>query len=366
MGLMMGKRISDGTLVTGILQQSKVLLQHEHRIQRRLQFPDYRFEPDALPPDSSKSGADDTATSENKGDKDPSKICDEETDKDSRELGLVENGKYFNRIVEDFLEIDQDDMSILILRRLGPNILSHHHHRFKGLEETDGYQNPRLHTRHVIVGSPFPDVYTFLVFCLKFSGVLEGLQRSNIAHLCICPTSLHWSAPECDEATKNKVIDRNPCNLYHDAEPSRPETAQEMSGESIGPQYPQFKCSSNGQIYTQEMPWDVNDTKIRLFEFAHAKILSHERARAPSNIFEWQIPGYLEYHLQFLAPEQTGRAETWMDHRTDIYSLGVTLFSMLTMQYPNKGSDSVQILQGMSCFAKDGDGMARNMEFIYL
>lgn len=347
MGLMMGKRISDGTLVTGILQQSKVLLQHEHRIQRRLQFPDYRFEPNALPLNPSKSGADNTPTSDNKGDKDPFLACDEEKDKDSRELGLVENEKYFNRIVEDFLEINQDDMSILILRRLGPNILSHHHHRFKGLEETDGYQNPRLHSRHVIVGSPFPDVYTFLVFCLKFSGVLEGLQRSNIAHLCICPTSLHWSAPECDEATKNKVTDRNPCNLYHDAEPSRTETAQESSGESNGPQYPQFKCSSNGQIYTQEMPWDVNDTKVRLFEFAHAKILSHERARAPSNIFEWQIPGYLEYHLQFLAPEQTGRAETWMDHRTDIYSLGATLFSMLTMQYPNKGSDSVQIMQGV-------------------
>ncbi|KAF9311034.1 hypothetical protein BG003_007834 [Podila horticola] len=346
MGLMMGKRISDGTLVTGILQQSKVLLQHEHRIQRRLQFPDYRFEPSAPSPGSSKSGSDDTATSNSKRNKDPSKTCDEDMDKDSDELGLVENEKYFNRVVEDFLEIDQDDMSILILRRLGPNILSHHHHRFKGLEETDGYQNPRLHSRHVIVGSPFPDVYTFLVFCLKFSGVLEGLQRSNIAHLCICPTSLHWSAPECDEATKNKVIDRNPCNLYHDSEPSRAETPESF-GESNGPQYPQFKCSSNGQIYTQEMPWDVNDTKIRLFEFAHAKILSHERARAPSNIFEWQIPGYLEYHLQFLAPEQTGRAETWMDHRTDIYSLGATLFSMLTMQYPNKGSDSVQILQGV-------------------
>ncbi|KAF9006855.1 hypothetical protein BGZ52_008394, partial [Haplosporangium bisporale] len=98
MGLMMGKRISDGTLVTGILQQSKVLLQHEHRIQRRLQFPDYRFEPNALPLNPSKSGADNTPTSDNKGDKDPFLACDEEKDKDSRELGLVENEKYFNRI----------------------------------------------------------------------------------------------------------------------------------------------------------------------------------------------------------------------------------------------------------------------------
>ncbi|KAI8597108.1 hypothetical protein EDD21DRAFT_311281 [Dissophora ornata] len=92
---------------------------------------------------------------------------------------------------------------------------------------------------------------------------------------------------------------------------------------------------------------DVNKTKLRLFDFTHSKILSHERARAPSNIVEWQIPGYLEYHLQYLAPEQTGRAETWMDHRTDIYALGVTLFSLLSMQFPNRGNDSVQILQGV-------------------
>ncbi|KAG0344824.1 hypothetical protein BG004_004141 [Podila humilis] len=263
-------------------------------------------------------------------------------------LGPAAARLFRQRIVEDFLEIDEDDMSILIMQRLGPNILSHHHHRFKGLEETDGYQNPRLHSRHVIVGSPFPDVYTFLVFCLKFAGVLEGLQRANIAHLCICPTSIHWSAPECDESAKSKVVDqRNPCNLYHDAEPTGSGTLHRTSKEPVGPQYPQFKCASNGRIYTQEMPWDVNDTKIRLFEFSHSKILSHERARAPSNIFEWQIPGYLEYHLQFLAPEQTGRAETWMDHRTDIYGLGATLFAMLTMQYPNKGCDSVQILQGV-------------------
>ncbi|KAF9902373.1 hypothetical protein EC991_005007, partial [Linnemannia zychae] len=100
-------------------------------------------------------------------------------------------------------------------------------------------------------------------------------------------------------------------------------------------------------MFSQSAKWDVNDTQLRLFDFTHSKILSHERARAPNNIFEWHIPGYLEYHLQFLAPEQTGRAETWMDHRTDIYGLGATLFTLLTMQFPNRGTDSVQILQGV-------------------
>ncbi|KAF9427671.1 hypothetical protein BGZ94_004414, partial [Podila epigama] len=352
MGLMMGKRLSDGMLVTGILHQSRVLLQHETRILRRLQFTDCRYEPTTT--SSQNVTKDDVSMDDSMKtveDQDKAGHNEKATSLPMYEPGLVENEKYFNRTVEDFVDVEEEGISVLIMRRLGPNILSHHHHRFKGLEETDGYQNPRLHSRHVIVGSPFPDVYTFLVFCLKFAGVLESLQRANIAHLCICPTSIHWSAPEYSESMQDNTTDRlNPCNLYHDPETafSLDEPALEtMASDGSGTQYPQFKCAANGRIYTQEMPWDVNDTKIRLFEFSHSKILSHERARAPSNIFEWQIAGYLEYHLQFLAPEQTGRAETWMDHRTDIYGLGATLFSMLTMQFPNRGNDSVQILQGV-------------------
>ncbi|KAF9951441.1 hypothetical protein BGZ65_005951, partial [Modicella reniformis] len=291
MGLMIGKRTLDGALITAKLHQSRILLQHEHRILKRLEIINVSYDPDK--PISPQIPTPSTADSISTESLDPEStiedvLSEKTTGSDCNtqglkqdfgaEAGLVEGEKYFNRIVEDFVDLKQAEMSILIMRRLGLNMLSPFHHRFLGLEETDGYQCPESHARRP-EGSPFPDIYTFLIFCLKAASLLESLERHDLAHLA----------------------------LY----------------------------------------WDVNKTELRLFDFTHAKILSHERARAPSNISEWQIPGYLEYHLQFLAPEQTGRAETWMDHRTDVYGLGATLFTLLTMQFPNCGNDSVQILQGI-------------------
>jgi hypothetical protein len=351
MGLMLGRRISDGLLVTGKLHQSLTLLQHEHRILKRFQIKDGRYDPHSKlsrpHPQTTPTGSDDGTQSSYKmtpGD------CPTEY-----ESGLVEGEKYFNRIVVDFVDLDRTQMSILIMRRLGPNLLSQQHHRFTGLDETDGHQNSELHPDRM-VGSPFPDIYMFLVFCLKAACVLEALQKSNIAHLALSPTAFHWSLPESygvqhssqGEESVQRNPPRNPSSLYHEAESYvservHPHHDQGMANNPLSMHY----GSGDFGAFSTQAKWDVNDTKLRLFDFTHSKILSHERARAPNNIFEWHIPGYLEYHLQFLAPEQTGRAETWMDHRTDIYGLGATLFTLLTMQFPNRGTDSVQILQGI-------------------
>ncbi|KAF9958067.1 hypothetical protein BGZ72_000932 [Mortierella alpina] len=361
MGLMIGTRIADGMPVTGKLHQSRVLLQHEHRILKRLQIVDGRYDPQGTPPPQF---APPSATQDSTTDADT--LNDSESNARSGcyrtpgvkqavyEMGWVEGEKYFNRIIEDFLDLDRAEMSILIMRRLGPNLLSPHHHRFAGLDETDGHQSPHIPAARQAV-SPFPDVYTFLVFCLKVACVLEALQKANLAHLALCPTAFHWAPPDSDVSVPDAKGDgseqqqqqqqpqqpspRNPTSLYHEPEstPTKNTTCPDQPAKAT-PGLNHTPFSSR---------WDVNDTKLRLFDFTHSKILSHERARAPNNIFEWQIPGYMEYHLQYLAPEQTGRAETWMDHRTDIYGLGATLFTLLTLQFPNPGNDSVQILQGV-------------------
>ncbi|KAF9200437.1 hypothetical protein BGZ49_009346, partial [Haplosporangium sp. Z 27] len=368
MGLMMGKRISDGMPVTGTLHVSRLLLQHEHRILKRLQIVNASYGP--CNKNLSKNSTNEVPTSTEKFKAaaisteylpSENQIPVQQTETDMQ-MGLIEGEKYFNRIVEDFIEMDQAEMSILIMRRLGPNILSTHHHPFSGLEETDGHQAQDPSNENPI-RSPFPDTFTFLVFCLKAACVLEALQRASLAHLALCPTAFHWSpsdkdltAPEITVASKDqdratKLHPHNPSSLYHDSDMMSSYDASQNPDPSVkvmhhsrprsGVTLPQDSSDSS------EDDWDVNKTRLRLFDFTHSKILSHERARAPNNIIEWHIPGYLEYHLQYLAPEQTGRAETWMDHRTDIYGLGATLFSLLTMQFPNRGTDSVQILQDM-------------------
>ncbi|KAG0318985.1 hypothetical protein BGZ99_005349 [Dissophora globulifera] len=329
MGLMMGRRISDGVPVTGKLHQSRVLLQHEYRILKRLQISNARFIPDATAPQPTASPNAGSNADSVKGESASEKENEQEPDVHQTvyETGCVETEKYFNRVVEDFIDLDQEDMSILILERLGPSLISNSHHRFMGQDVVNELHGSETQKKRD-TGSPFPDARTFLIFALKAACILEALLQSNIAHLAICPTAWHWMPAETDVGP------------WSSSKSSSSYARNDENGSSSGTREPQRPP----QI-PQSM--DINDTKLRLFDFTHSKILSHERARAPNNIVEWQIPGYLEYHLHFLAPEQTGRAETWMDQRTDIYGLGATLFSLLTMQYPNPGVDSVQILQGV-------------------
>ncbi|KAI7824108.1 hypothetical protein BC939DRAFT_410692 [Gamsiella multidivaricata] len=342
MGLMMGKRLSDGIPVTGKLHQSRILLQHEYRILKTLKIANAHYIPDSdqhqqpATNDSieqKESTLETDAVASSKGTERSHQYCTPKpgVKKAVYEAGSVETEMYFNRLVEDFIDLEHEDMSILILSRLGPNLLSHTHYQFMGMESTDNTSDPEIQAKRKY-GSPFPDVRTFLIFALKAACILEALLKQKIAHLAICPTALHWMPSKADVGPWHSDEE-----MIRNADDNRGEVLLERSEPVCGPHI----------LYSLLENMDINDTKLRLFDFTHSKILSHERARAPNNIVEWQIPGYLEYHLQFLAPEQTGRAETWMDHRTDIYGLGATLFSLLTMQYPNTGTDSVQILQGV-------------------
>jgi PAS domain S-box-containing protein len=75
--------------------------------------------------------------------------------------------------------------------------------------------------------------------------------------------------------------------------------------------------------------------KVWLTGFAIASRLPHERqAPAPPEI----IAGTLAY----MAPEQTGRMNRSIDTRTDLYSLGVTLYQMLTGALPFTAADPLE------------------------
>ena len=50
--------------------------------------------------------------------------------------------------------------------------------------------------------------------------------------------------------------------------------------------------------------------------------------------------------LKYMSPEQTGRLQTIIDQRTDIYSLGIILFRLLTGKVPFDGADPLQIIDG--------------------
>ncbi|WP_437668508.1 AAA family ATPase [Sorangium sp. So ce131] len=53
-------------------------------------------------------------------------------------------------------------------------------------------------------------------------------------------------------------------------------------------------------------------------------------------------PGVIEGTLAYMSPEQTGRMNRWVDDRSDLYSLGVTFYEMLTGKLPFQASDPLE------------------------
>ncbi|WP_437973989.1 AAA family ATPase [Sorangium sp. So ce295] len=62
---------------------------------------------------------------------------------------------------------------------------------------------------------------------------------------------------------------------------------------------------------------------------------------SPREAEELAYDGLIEGTLAYMAPEQTGRMNRWIDERTDLYSLGVTFYEMLTGTLPFHASDPV-------------------------
>jgi predicted ATPase/signal transduction histidine kinase/tRNA A-37 threonylcarbamoyl transferase component Bud32 len=82
----------------------------------------------------------------------------------------------------------------------------------------------------------------------------------------------------------------------------------------------------------------VNDQgRVKIIDFGISTMLPRENMLA-------QSPDVLEGTLPYISPEQTGRVHQAIDHRTDIYSLGVSFYEMLTGAVPFRTTDPLELV----------------------
>lgn len=84
-------------------------------------------------------------------------------------------------------------------------------------------------------------------------------------------------------------------------------------------------------IYNQE------NREVRLIDFGIS-------TRLPREHLEFESPEMLEGTLAYISPEQTGRMNRALDFRTDIYSLGATLYHLLSGRLPFEEEDPDKLL----------------------
>ena len=76
-------------------------------------------------------------------------------------------------------------------------------------------------------------------------------------------------------------------------------------------------------------------TEVKLADFGIATRLPREQQAA-------RPPQLIEGTLPYMSPEQTGRMNRALDSRSDLYSLGVTFYRMLTGRLPFEARDPLE------------------------
>ncbi|ARU57937.1 protein kinase/AAA ATPase/GAF sensor-containing signal transduction histidine kinase [Oleiphilus messinensis] len=80
-----------------------------------------------------------------------------------------------------------------------------------------------------------------------------------------------------------------------------------------------------------------DSNRVQIIDFGLASLLSREQpCLAP--------PEQLEGMLDYISPEQTGRMNRALDYRTDFYTLGVTLYQLLTGKLPFRAEDALGLI----------------------
>lgn len=102
-----------------------------------------------------------------------------------------------------------------------------------------------------------------------------------------------------------------------------------------------FKMHQNRVIHKDIQPQNIlihpQNNRVQLIDFSLASLLPKERQEIVNH-------NALEGTLAYMSPEQTGRMNKGIDYRSDFYSLGVTLYELLTGELPFNSKEPIELI----------------------
>ncbi|MCU7922835.1 MAG: diguanylate cyclase [Candidatus Thiodiazotropha sp. (ex Dulcina madagascariensis)] len=90
-------------------------------------------------------------------------------------------------------------------------------------------------------------------------------------------------------------------------------------------------------INPSNIVWNRESNEVKLIDMGFAAVLPAGRAMPFS-------PDVVEGTLAYISPEQTGRINRLLDYRSDLYSLGVSLYELVTGQPPFSTDDAMELV----------------------
>lgn len=101
-----------------------------------------------------------------------------------------------------------------------------------------------------------------------------------------------------------------------------------------------LKLHKKGIIHKNIKPENIfvhpKTNEIRFFDFGITLLIPSEYSKT------LPVPEIIEGPFPYMSPEQTGRMNRSIDYRTDIYSLGITFYEILTGNLPFKAKDPLE------------------------
>ncbi|KAL5606675.1 hypothetical protein BROUX41_003071 [Berkeleyomyces rouxiae] len=103
----------------------------------------------------------------------------------------------------------------------------------------------------------------------------------------------------------------------------------------------------HGEIRGDSFHYNTKENKVKIFVFGSGiKFFEHGLYGSTWHYYLTHGLGSRN-RLLYISPEQTGRVGVEPDTRTDIYSLGIVLWTMLTRQNPFEGENVIEIVQSI-------------------